>query len=226
VVSTDTEDGQTVLQDRNLDDYEELLQTVLEIARRYKITNPEKMRSEYGKLVLLMQDAMSAEILPLLSCNIHREIKTVYSLLEEGNALEVLEDRLIHLATMEIPDDKSKSRGEIQNMIRKKEKARKEIAQNMKYHTGGLTRDDIEQCLFSISDNESFLNSNRVPVDDAIHLLKTFFHPRKVETGYSLAIDEGTDGARLTHSHNLQYDYVLQSLTLWRNIIDDIYRLW
>ena len=42
------------------------LQKLLEISRRYKITNPEKMRSEYGKLVYLMQDADTLEIKQLL----------------------------------------------------------------------------------------------------------------------------------------------------------------
>jgi hypothetical protein len=31
-----------------------------------KIMNPEKMRSEYGKLVYLMQDALNPEIMSLL----------------------------------------------------------------------------------------------------------------------------------------------------------------
>lgn len=43
---------------------------------------------------------------------------------------------------------------------------------------------------------------------------------------YSLAISGGVDGARLTHSHGRQYNYVLQSLTLWREITDDMFRLW
>jgi hypothetical protein len=88
------------------------------------------------------------------------------------------------------------------------------------------SQDDLERCLYSIGDNDSFLNSNRLPVDTCIALLQQYFHPDSIEDGYSLAIDEGADGCRLTHSHKLQFNYVLQSLTLWRNIIDDLFRLW
>ena len=42
----------------------------------------------------------------------------------------------------------------------------------------------------------------------------------------SLAIYGGADGARLTHSHEHQYMYVLQSLTLWREIQHNMYKLW
>ena len=31
---------------------------------------------------------------------------------------------------------------------------------------------------------------------------------------------------RLSHSHEKQYMYVLQSLTLWREIVHDLFRLW
>ena len=34
------------------------------------------------------------------------------------------------------------------------------------------------------------------------------------------------DGARLTHSHERQYAFVLQSLMLWREIANDMFRLW
>ena len=44
--------------------------------------------------------------------------------------------------------------------------------------------------------------------------------------GYSLAIAEGSGGSRLSHSHELQYYYVLQSLTLWSAIVRDMFRLW
>ncbi len=35
-----------------------------------------------------------------------------------------------------------------------------------------------------------------------------------------------TLGARLSHDHSRQYNYVLQTLTLWREIMKDMFRLW
>lgn len=70
------------------------------------------------------------------------------------------------------------------------------------------------------------MNSNRVPVDKVIDFLKIHFSPNEIEEGYSLAIVSGEDGARLSHSHERQYYFALQSLTLWRDIIDDMFRLW
>ena len=72
----------------------------------------------------------------------------------------------------------------------------------------------------------SFLNSNRVPIDKIIDFLKSHFAPDKIEEGYSLSIVSGQDGSRLSHSHERQYYFALQSLTLWRDIIDDMFRLW
>ena len=47
-----------------------------------------------------------------------------------------------------------------------------------------------------------------------------------MEDGLSLAIAGGRGGARLTHSHQRQYAYVLQSLSLWREINTDMFKLW
>jgi hypothetical protein len=224
VAATEYERGQEVLSDRNFAQYEELIRTMLEVARRYKITNPEKMRSEYGKLVYLIQDAVSASTKSLLGVEISQPIKTVYDLLERADCLSALDDAHIGTATQEILSDKSKSRATIQLEIKRKEKAAESIIR--KYSSDRLKADTLRQCLYSISDNNSFLNSNRKPVLDCIDLLKHYFHPSKVETGYSLSIDEGVDGARLSHSHELQYNYVLQSLTLWAAILEDMFRLW
>jgi hypothetical protein len=60
-----------------------------------------------------------------------------------------------------------------------------------------------------------------------IGYLQQFFSPRSNnEKGYSLSIVDGKDGSRLSHSHERQYYFALQSLTLWRDIIDDMFRLW
>lgn len=224
IAATDYQKGQEVLEDRNFSKYIDMIKNHLEIARRYKITNPEKMRSDYGKLVYLMQDAVSADIKPLLGVPIGTPIKTVYSLLESCGGLALLEDPLISTATEEILPDKNKNRSIIQNEIRRKEMAVKKVVS--KYRSSRLSEDMIQQCLYSISDNNSFLNSNRKPITDCITLLKQYFHPKRVESGYSLDINEGADGARLSHSHELQYNYVLQSLTLWEAIVHDMFRLW
>lgn len=171
-----------------------------------------------------MQDAVSDTTKPLLGVEINKPIYTVYDVLNKGRALALLDDPLLGTATQEILPDKSKSRATIQLEIKRKEKAVEAILK--KYVSAYLPSDDLRQCLYSISDNNSFLNSNRKPITDCIDLLKKYFSPSLHDEKYSLAIAEGTSGARLSHNHEMQYKYVLQSLTLWAAILEDMFRLW
>lgn len=53
-----------------------------------------------------------------------------------------------------------------------------------------------------------------------IAYLKKYFHPTHApDQKQSLAIKSGKGGARLSHDHSKQYAYVIQSLTLWREIL-------
>ena len=164
-----------------------------------------------------MQDARSVEIAPLLGVDIFSPVKTVYSLLASKNALELLSDSRLATATREILPDRSKSRAMIQAEIKSKERASEAICKQ--YVSKLLSEEDIRHCLYSICDNNSFLNSNLVPIQQCIHLLQHYFHPSKLNPRWSLSITEGETGARLTHSHEVQYNYVLQSLHLWAAIV-------
>ena len=115
-------------------------------------------------------------------------------------------------------------RPEIQRDIRRKEKAREALVQ--RYSNSRLSEDALLQCLYSISDNNSFLLFNRDPVDRMIAYLQHYFSPSQPEQGFSLGISGGFEGARLTHNHQRQYNYALQSLTLWREISHDMFKLW
>jgi len=225
VTACDYTAGQKILEDDGdgYGEYQTCFRQLFEIARRHKIMNPEKMRTEYGKLIYLLQDAVSPSVQPHLSFSCKGSVETVYKFLEEHNGLSLLDDPLIDVATREILAGK-KTRSQIATEIKRKEKAVEKLKYN--HRSMELKSEDIHQCLYSISDNDSFLNSNRVPIDKIIDYLQHFFSPVKIEEGYSLSIISGQDGARLSHSHERQYYFALQSLTLWRDIIDDMFRLW
>ena len=103
------------------------LQDIFEVGRRYKIMNPDKMRSEYGKLVYLLIDAADPNIKQLLEFNAVRPLKTVYSLLEEKGGLAMLSDPLMSRATREIVS-LGRSRYDIQKDIKDKERSRDTLA--------------------------------------------------------------------------------------------------
>nr|KAJ3417941.1 hypothetical protein HK105_000567 [Polyrhizophydium stewartii] len=185
--------------------------------------NPEKMRGSYGKLVYMLQDAQIPEVREMLQFSCVKPIRTVYNVLNERNGLRVLQDELVHTATLEIVSE-GKSRQQIQHEIKQKERAIEMLAR--KYSSSSLESELIRQCLYSIGDNHAFLRTNRDPCDKMIEYLQKYFDPRKVETGYSLAIQAGRGGARLSHGHEKQYQYVLQSLTLWREVLHEMFMLW
>ncbi|KAL4087605.1 hypothetical protein PRIC1_013494 [Phytophthora ramorum] len=222
-VASDYKAGQEVLDEKNFAESTEFFQEIFELGRRYKIMNPEKMRGEYGKLMYLLQDAVSPELQELLGFSCLHKIRTVYDVLEAGGALDMLRDSRIETATMVVAPE-GKTRLQIQRQIKLKEQAIRALSD--KYESRRLTRDSLQQCLYSIADNNYHLYFERDPIDRMIKLLTTHFNPDDEQEDSTLAIISGSDGARLSHSHGRQYNYVLQSLTLWREIAHDMFRLW
>jgi len=255
------EEGQRLMQSREFAGRAAFFQTVLEIGRRYKILNPERMRDSYGKLMYFLQDSRKPEVRELMEFDSVTRVRTVYDVLSRSaRGLEMLEDPQLRTATMEIMPE-GKSRMQIQREIKAKEAAIKHlsktycsVARRRKHHYGGfggyslgllrssyadsdseedqkageeLTEDLVEQCIYSLGDHSTYLRFNREPCDRLIGFLKEYFDP--VNPGppeYSLAIEEGVDGARLSHPHQRQYTFVLQSMTLWREVLDNMFQLW
>ncbi|KAH9854994.1 hypothetical protein C2E23DRAFT_883533 [Lenzites betulinus] len=224
VLSADYKQGQELFQDRDFASNEDFYQMIFELGRRHKIMNPDKMRSTYGKLIYILQDSQTPEVKDLLGFSCVRPIKTVYSVLEEYDALDLLRDDLVSVATKEIYSD-GRTRREVQRDIKSKERAIEALAG--KYARGKFSEEQVRQCLYSIGDNHAFLRANRDPCERMIaHLKKHFNATQAQDNRRSLAIKSGKGGARLTHDHSKQYAYVLQSLTLWREILHDMFHLW
>jgi hypothetical protein len=223
VLAADYNAGQALFKDKDFEHNKKFFQDMFELGRRHKIMNPEKMRDSYGKLIYMLQDSQIPEVQDMLSFSCVRPIVTVFSVLEEKSGLALLEDEVIEVATAEIKDE-GRSRREIQAEIKRKERAIEYLAK--KYAKNGLETETIRQCLYSIGDNNAFLRTNRDPCEKMIgksltykEYLVKYFDPKKYEENYSLAIQAGRGGARLSHGHEKQYQYVIQSLSLWKEVL-------
>lgn len=151
-------------------------------------------------------------------------MKTVYNTLEAQGLLDMLRDKLMTTATLEILSPPGRPRRDIQREIKAKERAIEQLSSRYAKQ-GKLSKDNLAQCLYSIGDNHAFLRVNRDPCEKMIAHLKEYFHPTTPATGkVNLAIRSGKGGARLSHDHVKQYSYCLQSLTLWREILFDMFR--
>ncbi|KAI9915317.1 hypothetical protein PsorP6_008348 [Peronosclerospora sorghi] len=117
-----------------------------------------------------------------------------------------------------------KSRAQIQRQLKQKAQAIRALTTT--YASRAISRETLEQYLYSIADNQYHLYFERDPIDRMITLLTTHFDPENEDADWSLAIVSGSDGARLSHTHARQYHYVLQLLTLWRKIVEDLFRFW
>lgn len=77
VVVQDYKRGKNLVK-HSIEENAEFFQTIFEIGRRFKIMNPDKMRTTYGKLMHILQDAISPG---MLEFDVVAPIKTVHSLL-------------------------------------------------------------------------------------------------------------------------------------------------
>ncbi|ORM40153.1 UPF0652 protein [Babesia sp. Xinjiang] len=250
-VAHNYDDGQRLVRDREYAANAEFFRNVFEIGRRYKILNPDKIRNSYGKLIYFLMDSRKPEIQELLNFDCVAPVKTVFGLLAtKRRGLELLQDPKIRIATMEISPE-GKTRADVQREISAKEEAvryltnkyarkkgsgimgiefsfltRPFAGSNEAQDEGEMTADELQTCLYSLSDHNSHLRAFRRPCDIMIAYLKDNFNPSESNPKYNLSISAGSEGSRLSHGHARQFTYVLQSLTLWREIAHDMFALW
>jgi len=214
-----------MIRDRSFEQNSDYFAMVFEIGRRHKILNPESMRTDYGKLIHMLMDSQNPDIQRLLEFKLVKKVRTVYDLLKDRDCLGMLKHQDVITATTAIVD-RGRGKNEVQHSIRLKEAAVKRLIR--KYTDDDkMTEEEVEWCLYSIGDNSSFLVFNRDPVDQMISYLTANFPPDlPTDSNRSLSIRSGYKGARLSHPHSQQYQYCLQTLTLWREIQNDMFKLW
>eukprot|EP00658_Telonema_sp_P-2_P055564 TRINITY_DN44168_c0_g1_i2.p1 TRINITY_DN44168_c0_g1~~TRINITY_DN44168_c0_g1_i2.p1 ORF type:complete len:641 (-),score=169.95 TRINITY_DN44168_c0_g1_i2:177-2099(-) len=208
--------GKRLVGDKQFKDNAEFFSHAFELARRFKVTNPGKMRSTYGKMMYLLQDSRAEDP---LGFDMVSPILTVRSFLEDKGATDMIQDPDLEVATTPVscydPD-------QIREAAEIKEAAKARLMAT--YASSVLSSEEVERCIHSIGDGMGYAAANTRPVAKMIQMLKEYFSSK--EGKYSLAIRNGRGGSCLSHDHSTQYTFVLQSLTLWREIMSKLYRCW
>ncbi|EGD82865.1 hypothetical protein PTSG_03497 [Salpingoeca rosetta] len=95
-----------------------------------------------------------------------------------------------------------------------------------KHMSATLSADDVERVVNSITDSNNYQAATGALVLKMIKYLKTYFSPDKADEFSDLSIGYGRGGSKLSHGHREQYTYVLQTLTLWLEITQQMFYLW
>lgn len=243
LTSNDLLKGEALIVDRKLEDNIPLFRDLFEIGRRYKMMNPSKMRETYGKLMYILMDTEMDMVKRQCDLNFIKPIQTVYSFCIEKESIDILDDPLLVVASTSISNDDNSTQQDIIIETHNKEKALHEIKR--KYVSDSLTDNDVQRIVDSVADNQSYLTYNALPVERMINILKESFNPKQIEDPFSLQLTTRVrkvfnsitafggysssysgGGACLSHDHPTQYTFVLQSLTLWKEIMSRMPKLW
>lgn len=228
-----------------------LFQTMFEIGRRNKVLNPNQMRTTYGKLMYMLQDAQNPTVAKSLGFSLHKDLVLVGSYLEHHGCAELLKDHRLHGATQFIRDrdevtGERLDREHVQQMVSEKRQLADELVEEYSANTK-LSEDNVRRAIDSIADAISYVELNVTPVQNMLKYLEDNFDPNHAEEGFSLELrgssrssafsnysrygfsaygSSGNEGPTLSHSHPTQYVFVWQSLRLWCKVMRNMHRLW
>ena len=135
---------------------------MFEVGRRHKIMNPDKMRSEYGKLMYMLQDAQSRAAKEALGFQCFGAVKTVTAFLAAKHSKDLLWDARLPVACGFLSGDKAAARLALH-----------------KTWTPALAEAELQLVIDSIDDARCYLDFNVAPVDAMLQHLEASFDPRQ-----------------------------------------------
>lgn len=224
IVGIDRRKAEGLLIKREFTPYKRSIQTAIEGFRRYKMMNPDMLRTDYVKFLYMVQDAVQNEaVREVLGFSVTVNLATVGRYCRSLHIEGLFQDKHLPLCITPVP--MMEDRKVLNNCLRYKDVTVSELVKAYASRCGA-TENEVEIAVRSLNDANSFSNDTVRSTEALLALLKAFFTPRRYDEFTSLAIHEGSDGSRLTHDHAKQYSFVLQSLTLWKNICRRMYALW
>eukprot|EP00760_Papus_ankaliazontas_P034334 PhM_4_TR7132/c0_g1_i1/m.89823 len=194
----------------------DLIAQMFEVGRRYKRMNPNKMRSEYGKMMWVLMDAAQGRgrrsmvsTTDASGAQVITPVCTVKTALSDIGALDLLRDPDLDAAVNPESDAAEK-----ETLIRELgARHGKDTPENVAV---------IERCIRSIDDARQSVHQSTVSLRKLLLWLDEF----RAEGEYSLRIRAGSEGSCLSHDHGTQYQFVKETLTLWTIIQRDMMSLW
>lgn len=236
---------------RELKENAAFFQTLFEVGRRNKVLNPSQMRSTYGKLMYILQDAQNPAVAKAIGFSLYKDIQLVIPYLEEHNCKEILDDPRLEGAIRFIKDRNEEtgdkiSRDTIRQLVDEKHRIQEELVKDYASKSA-MSSEDIRRVIESIADAISSVQTTLAPVKRMLHYLEENFDPNLINPGQSLELhgektnerarqlsryglsayaSGGNEGPTLTHSHTMQYYFVWQTLRLWCKVMKNMHKLW
>lgn len=226
-------------------------QALFEVGRRNKVLNPSHMRSTYGKLMYILQDAHNPVVVKALGFSLYKDIQLVIPFLEEYNCVAFLDDIRLEGAIRFIRDrdettGEKMDRASVQRLVDDKRRLKEDLVEDYSNKTD-MSPDDIRRVIDSIADAIASVQITLSPVKQMLSYLEENFDPDLVKPGQSLEIrgeaksarmrqmtrygfsaygSDGSECPTLTHSHGTQYFFVWQTLRLWCKVMKNMHKLW
>ncbi|EPY31617.1 hypothetical protein AGDE_08962 [Angomonas deanei] len=186
--------------------------------------NPDILRTDYVKFLYMIQDAVQSQnVREILGFSVATELVTVGSYCRRQHMEGLLEQPSLPLCITPVPFMKDKDT--LNKCLRCKDQAVNELIRTAA-ESYRVKEEVAEVAVRSLNDANCFSNDNVKTTIKLLGLLKKYFSPNVCTSATDLSITEGSSGSRLTHEHSRQYYYVLQSLTLWKNICARMFALW
>ncbi|KAH9601491.1 Protein of unknown function DUF2009 [Trypanosoma melophagium] len=224
ILGLDVEKGSVLLREKNFTPFSNEIRSAIEACRRYKMMNPDLLRTDYVKFLYMVQDAVQNEnVREMLGFVVGERIITIGQYCRALGFEELLQDRRLPLCITPVPI--MRNRNKLNKALRQKDVVVNAVTKEYSLQSGRHP-EEVEIAIRSLNDANQFANDNVDSTNQLLQLLKDYFSPDTTNELTNLSIDEGEDGSRLTHDHRRQYYFVLQSLTLWKNICRRMFSLW
>jgi len=179
-----------------------LFQTMFEVGRRNKVLNPSSMRTTYGKLMYLLQDAQNPTVARSLGFSLHKDLVLVGEFLEERDCTDLLYDPRLECAIQYVSDRDPTTgnrldRAMVDAMVLGKQQKVQELAEaygasvdavNDNGRQGKISQDDVRRAIESLADAVAYVESNVRPVQTMLRYLEDNFDQHSHEKGFSLAL--------------------------------------